>query len=213
MTPGTIAIMFVCFAAGTALGWALRRERQDRRVQISVERARQQLAAQQETIEQLTRQREQLREARQQLSDQHHRSQRQISVLRETLDEANARVRSQSKYIETAKSAFETLKEQHRNTRKQLKLVIRRTQNNRSPQKKNKRQSVHSGIQAIRGIGPALARRLETHGIRTLQDLAAMREQDIDALDQKLKFPGRIRRDRWVEQAREIVGDPANNAA
>ncbi|MEM6819775.1 MAG: helix-hairpin-helix domain-containing protein [Pseudomonadota bacterium] len=207
MTPGTIAIMFGCVAAGTALGWALRRERQDRDAEIRVERARQQLAAQQETIEQLARQREQLRETRQQLSDQHHRSQRQIGVLRETLDEANARIRSQSKYIETAKSAFETLKEQHRNTRKQLKLVIRRTQNNR------RRQSVHSGIQAIRGIGPALARRLETHGIRTLQDLAAMREQDIDALDQKLKFPGRIRRDRWVEQAREMVGDPANTAA
>ena len=187
---------------------------------IRVQRAEQQLAAQQENIEQLTRQREQLREARQDLTDQHHRSQRQIGTLRETLDEANARIRTLNKRIETAKQAFETLKTRERNTRKQLKLMIRRTRDARdigdrvepAPTQKALRP-IASGVQSIKGIGPALARQLETHGIRTLNDIAEMQDADIDALDQELRFPGRIRRDRWVEQARELLSLSADDAA
>ncbi|MEL7310866.1 MAG: helix-hairpin-helix domain-containing protein [Pseudomonadota bacterium] len=217
MTPGMIAIMFVCCLTGVALGWALRRERHDRDSLIKVQRAEQQLASQQESIEQLTRQREQLRDARQELTDQHHRSQRQIGVLRETLDEANARIRTLNQRIEAAKQAFENLKTREHNTRKQLKLMIRRTRDARDREDRTQTQKtlrpVASGVQSIKGIGPALARQLEAHGIRTLNDIAEMQDADIDALDQKLKFPGRIRRDRWVEQARELLSLSADDAA
>lgn len=213
MTPGMIAIMFACSAVGALLGWALRGEQYDRATSVRIQRGEQQQEVQQEQIEQLTRQREQLREIRTSVTDQHHRGQRQNAILRETLDEANARIRTLNSRLAKASEAFESLKQREKNTRNQLKLMIRRTRDARVEVASNtKLRSISSGLQAIRGIGPALARQLEQHGYHTLEDIAGMSSEDIDALDQKLKFPGRIRRDRWVEQARGLV-EAATNAA
>ncbi|MEM1440598.1 MAG: helix-hairpin-helix domain-containing protein, partial [Pseudomonadota bacterium] len=61
-------------------------------------------------------------------------------------------------------------------------------------------------LRLVRGIGPAMKRELAAHGIRTLSELAALDDTRIDKLDGALRFPGRIRRDRWVEQARKLIG-------
>jgi predicted flap endonuclease-1-like 5' DNA nuclease len=60
----------------------------------------------------------------------------------------------------------------------------------------------------IRGIGPALTSALKQLGITTVHDLAALNPSDIDHLEEQLgAFGMRIRSGRWVEQARQMIGD------
>jgi len=60
-------------------------------------------------------------------------------------------------------------------------------------------------LKLIVGIGPALERMLQQLGIGTYRQIARWTEHDIDEFDARLpEFPGRIRRDAWVTQAREL---------
>jgi predicted flap endonuclease-1-like 5' DNA nuclease len=60
-------------------------------------------------------------------------------------------------------------------------------------------------LKLIVGVGPVLERMLHVLGITTFRQIAYWTETDIDAFDAKLhEFPGRIRRDGWVTQAREL---------
>ena len=209
MTPGLVLIAFVSCLGGACLGWALRRERVQRDVQIRIDRATQQLESQQDLIAQLTRQRDEQRETRQALSDQFHRAQRQLATLRETLDEAHADGRRLQRKLKRASEAFKDAARRERVVKRQLQLLIRRTSDNRSAPPARRKPT---GIQAIRGIGPKLARQLDELGVRSLHDIATLTDSDIERLDHQLRFRGRIRRDRWVEQARELV-DVTSNAA
>ncbi len=68
-------------------------------------------------------------------------------------------------------------------------------------------------LQRITGIGPSLERRLKRHGITTFQQIASWSEIDIERISKELgPFAHRIRRDRWIEQARQVgslEGEPA----
>ena len=60
-------------------------------------------------------------------------------------------------------------------------------------------------LKLIVGIGPVLERMLHRLGIRTYSQIAHWSERDVDAFDARLaEFPGRIRRDAWVMQARAL---------
>jgi predicted flap endonuclease-1-like 5' DNA nuclease len=60
-------------------------------------------------------------------------------------------------------------------------------------------------LKLIVGIGPVLERMLHQMGISTYRQIARWTERDIDEFDARLpEFPGRIRRDAWVTQAREL---------
>ena len=60
-------------------------------------------------------------------------------------------------------------------------------------------------LKLIVGIGPVLERMLQQLGIGTYRQIARWTERDIDEFDARLpEFPGRIRRDAWVTQAREL---------
>ena len=60
-------------------------------------------------------------------------------------------------------------------------------------------------LKLIVGVGPVLERMLQQLGITTYRQIARWSERDIDEFDAKLpEFPGRIRRDGWVTQAREL---------
>lgn len=60
-------------------------------------------------------------------------------------------------------------------------------------------------LKLIVGVGPVLERLLQQLGIGTYRQIARWSERDIDDFDGKLaEFPGRIRRDAWVTQAREL---------
>lgn len=60
-------------------------------------------------------------------------------------------------------------------------------------------------LKLIVGIGPVLERMLHQLGITTYRQIARWSERDIDDFDARLQeFPGRIRRDAWVTQARAL---------
>ncbi len=69
-------------------------------------------------------------------------------------------------------------------------------------------------LKLIVGVGPVLERLLHQLGVTSYQEIARWTERDIDEFDHRLaEFPGRIRRDGWVTQARALheskYGSPA----
>ncbi|MBL7854536.1 MAG: hypothetical protein JNL17_09055 [Cyclobacteriaceae bacterium] len=61
-------------------------------------------------------------------------------------------------------------------------------------------------LSRIRGIGPVLEKQLNDLGIYTFQQIADFNEQQIDRIDAHIRFPGRVLRERWIEQARQFIG-------
>ena len=57
----------------------------------------------------------------------------------------------------------------------------------------------------IKGIGQVLKGKLNRLGITTFKQIAEFTEADIERVNGELDFPGRIGRERWVEQARDFV--------
>jgi len=60
-------------------------------------------------------------------------------------------------------------------------------------------------LKLIVGIGPVLERLLQQLGINSYRQIARWTDRDIDEFNARLPdFPGRIRRDAWVTQARAL---------
>lgn len=60
-------------------------------------------------------------------------------------------------------------------------------------------------LQEIKGIGAVLERKLNALGIERFDQIAAWTESDIAEINDTLNFRGRIEREGWVEQARELA--------
>ncbi|MCP5419111.1 MAG: hypothetical protein H6969_01260 [Gammaproteobacteria bacterium] len=58
-------------------------------------------------------------------------------------------------------------------------------------------------LRTITGIGPTLEKKLNAQGITSYRQIAALSEAEIAHLESTvIRFTGRIRRDRWIEQAK-----------
>ena len=72
----------------------------------------------------------------------------------------------------------------------------------------NKKQLVEEpgdDLKAIQGIGPALERRLQQHGIRLYRQLAEMTADELANVSRKLAIaPNLAQRDDWIQQARDL---------
>lgn len=67
------------------------------------------------------------------------------------------------------------------------------------------------GLQAIKGIGPAIEKTLNEMGIFSFQQIAEMSEYDIDRVAKRLKgFRSRIYREDWIGQARDLRDQEAS---
>ncbi len=63
-----------------------------------------------------------------------------------------------------------------------------------------------SELLSIRGIGPKYARTLNALGIETIAALAVLSVEDVERIERELRIRnGRIRRERWIEQAQQIA--------
>lgn len=61
-------------------------------------------------------------------------------------------------------------------------------------------------LKRIKGVGKALEKRLRELDVRSYKQIAAWTDADIERIEAGLQsIPGRIRRDRWVEQARKLA--------
>ncbi|MEQ1584853.1 MAG: hypothetical protein ABL895_03175 [Cyclobacteriaceae bacterium] len=63
-------------------------------------------------------------------------------------------------------------------------------------------------LKIINGIGPGIEKRLNTLGVYSFRQISELTEESIKQLTESIKFfPGRIDRDRWVEQASKLYLD------
>lgn len=60
-------------------------------------------------------------------------------------------------------------------------------------------------LKQLSGVGPALEKKLHEAGVSTFAQIAAWTEEDVAAMDEKLSFKGRIEREGWIEQAKELA--------
>ena len=60
-------------------------------------------------------------------------------------------------------------------------------------------------LQRIRGIGPAIAAKLELQGITDFAQLAALATDEVAELDTAMNLKGRIERDEWCTQAAALA--------
>lgn len=66
-------------------------------------------------------------------------------------------------------------------------------------------------LKKIDGIGPKVEQVLKGRGITRYQDLVAMDEAALTALDKELGLDGRVLRDDWAGQARRLAGGKARS--
>lgn len=70
----------------------------------------------------------------------------------------------------------------------------------------NKSNFAADDLKKINGIGPGLEKKLKEGGVKTLHELAELNDSDIARLeDEVIRFSGRIKRDKWVEQAKKLI--------
>lgn len=65
-------------------------------------------------------------------------------------------------------------------------------------------------LKKISGVGPVLEKRLNELGIFHFWQVAKFEERDIELVNEAMSFPGRIERDEWIDQAKNLAegGDP-----
>ncbi|SHM88750.1 poly(3-hydroxybutyrate) depolymerase [Roseibium suaedae] len=66
-------------------------------------------------------------------------------------------------------------------------------------------RGVADNLKSITGVGPKLESALNGAGIFHYWQIAGLTDPQIEALDTKLDFRGRIARDNWIEQARKLA--------
>ncbi len=60
-------------------------------------------------------------------------------------------------------------------------------------------------LKKISGVGPKLEQTLNGLGIYYYKQIAEFTEENVEWVDTHLKFKGRIERDNWIEQAKELI--------
>ena len=60
-------------------------------------------------------------------------------------------------------------------------------------------------LTTISGVGPVIVKKLAAEGITTFAQVAAWTEADVAAIEEKLSFKGRVGREDWIAQAKELA--------
>ena len=65
--------------------------------------------------------------------------------------------------------------------------------------------AVKDDVKLIGGVGPALEKKLAALGITSLKQIAEFTPEDITRVDEELSFKGRIEREDWIGQAKDLL--------
>ena len=60
-------------------------------------------------------------------------------------------------------------------------------------------------LKKISGVGPVLEGKLNELGITRFDQIASLSDEEIERVDARLNFKGRIQRDDWINQAQELA--------
>ncbi|MCW9042868.1 MAG: 50S ribosomal protein L21 [Pseudopelagicola sp.] len=60
-------------------------------------------------------------------------------------------------------------------------------------------------LKKLSGVGPALEKKLLEAGVTSFAQIAAWTDADVTEFDEKLSFKGRIEREGWIQQAKDLA--------
>lgn len=60
-------------------------------------------------------------------------------------------------------------------------------------------------LKQLSGVGPALEKKLNAAGVTSFAQIAAWTDADVAAMDEQLSLKGRIEREGWIAQAKELA--------
>jgi large subunit ribosomal protein L21 len=66
-------------------------------------------------------------------------------------------------------------------------------------------EGFNDDVKLIGGVGPALEKKLAALGITSLRQIAEFTPAEIERIDAELAFKGRIEREEWVQQAKDLI--------
>jgi len=80
----------------------------------------------------------------------------------------------------------------------------------KAPAKKAAAKKVEAAVggddlSKLTGVGPVLVKKLVEAGVTSFAQIAAWSVEDIAAIDEKLNLKGRVERDDWIAQAKELT--------
>jgi len=141
-------------------------------------------------------------ELREKLATAAHR-QRELETR---LTDRDLRIEELQQTVESWKHRVAPLARQIQSYREAIKKLQTGEQTAQAPAGTPASELPKDPLQRIRGIGPALERRLNSHGIRTFAQLAVLDPVEIASLADKLAIaPSLPKRDEWIKQARELA--------
>lgn len=77
--------------------------------------------------------------------------------------------------------------------------------NGKPPVMRKPRASGADDLKLIKGVGPKLETTLNDLGFYHFDQIAAWRKKEIEWVDERLKFKGRIERDEWIKQCKALA--------
>ena len=60
-------------------------------------------------------------------------------------------------------------------------------------------------LTVIKGIGKVIEKKLHELGITSFSQIAAMTPDEAHKVNEAIEFPGRVEREHWIEQARQLA--------
>ncbi len=93
-------------------------------------------------------------------------------------------------------------------TGKRARIVEKKTalpQTGAAPTVEEQAPQIIDDISLIAGIGDTIAEKLAAEGVNSLSQIAEWTAEDIEDYNDKLSLGGRIEREEWVEQAKELL--------
>jgi len=79
------------------------------------------------------------------------------------------------------------------------------TEEKKAAPKKAKASKDGDDLTTISGVGPVIVKKLHAEGVTTFAQIAAWSDADVEAIEEKLSFKGRVGREDWIAQAAELA--------
>jgi len=74
-----------------------------------------------------------------------------------------------------------------------------------TPKKAKARAGFNDDVKLIGGVGPALEKKLAALGVTSLKQIAEFTPADIERIDTEIAGKGRVEREEWVQQAKDLI--------
>jgi predicted flap endonuclease-1-like 5' DNA nuclease len=128
-----------------------------------------------------------------------------IQLLVQSLQSQLDQSKNETSLLEATRQKLQTEVEELQRSKREVKKPIEVTEKQLSAKIIADEKD---DLKIINGIGPGIEKKLNTLGIYSFRQISELTEESIKQLTESIKFfPGRIDRDRWVEQASKLYLD------